>query len=252
MRRASPSQLRNRKLITWYEDPRVVELYQTRTVLRRAEEYLVDTYFPQTCQVLDIGCGTGRTTMALESKGFRVTAIDNAEPMIAAARKRYPDLQWLHMDATNLTFEDAAFDVSFFSFNGIDGIHPVSLRLNCLKEMIRVTKPGGLIVYSSHNLLARIFKRFSTGRSLLSSARSLWWELKDQFDNKKFLSSYIKHPTDEGKIVVYMSTINNNLRQFRSVCGRATLLEVVGLVPGEGSKQTNFVSETVYYVWRKH
>ncbi len=56
--------------------------------------------------VLDVGCGTGELALALrERKGCRVVGIDLSLRMIDYARSRnpYPEVTFLHRDATNLS-----------------------------------------------------------------------------------------------------------------------------------------------------
>ncbi|NOJ92212.1 methyltransferase domain-containing protein [Corallococcus coralloides] len=68
-------------------------------------------------QVLDIGCGTGSTTLAvarrLGAKG-RCTGIDISEPMLAAARARADQegtpARFIRADAQRYAFEPASFD----------------------------------------------------------------------------------------------------------------------------------------------
>ena len=56
------------------------------------EDLLVDAVSPETTRrVLDVGCGTGSTTVAVARRlgaGARCTGVDISEPMIAAARAR--------------------------------------------------------------------------------------------------------------------------------------------------------------------
>ena len=72
--------------------------------------------------------------------------------MLAACRSRFPDLEFVQADASDLSqFPDASFDVVVFSFNGIDCLHPDAVRLRCIAEIRRVLSPGGTAVISEHN-----------------------------------------------------------------------------------------------------
>lgn len=63
-------------------------------------------------RVLDAGCGTGRVAIELATRGFSVVGVDLDEDMLATARAKAPDLQWIQADlaeaADHLTGE---FDV---------------------------------------------------------------------------------------------------------------------------------------------
>jgi ubiquinone/menaquinone biosynthesis C-methylase UbiE len=122
------------------------------------EAALVEEFFPAPpARVLDIGCGGGRTTVALAALGYRVTAIDLSEPLLAHARRRSPDIDYRLMDATALSFGDESFDAAIFSYNGIDVVYPVQARMRCLSEAFRVLTPGSVFLLSSHNAVGALF-----------------------------------------------------------------------------------------------
>jgi SAM-dependent methyltransferase len=100
--------------------------------------------------VLDVGCGTGRSTHFIAERGVRVVGIDMVEQFIEEGKKLYPHLDLRVMNATKLDFPDASFDMVFFSNQGIDYS---DRRFDILKEMHRVAKPGATFAYSAHNSL---------------------------------------------------------------------------------------------------
>lgn len=52
---------------------------------------------PADSHVLDLGCGTGRPMAEyLLARGCRVTGVDQAEGLLALARARFPQAEWLH------------------------------------------------------------------------------------------------------------------------------------------------------------
>ncbi|MCW5656538.1 MAG: class I SAM-dependent methyltransferase [Burkholderiaceae bacterium] len=94
--------------------------------LQPLEDLLVDAVAAQPAhQVLDVGCGTGATTLAiarqLASRG-RCVGIDISNPMIAVARARAERegsrAQFVRVDVQTHAFEPAAFD-SFVSRFGV-------------------------------------------------------------------------------------------------------------------------------------
>ena len=67
-------------------------------------------------RVLDVGCGSGPSTAAAARAvhpGGRVTAIDIAAPMIAAARQRVRDrdIEWIVGDAESYPLPEERYDV---------------------------------------------------------------------------------------------------------------------------------------------
>lgn len=101
--------------------------------------------------MLDIGVGTGRTTIHFADLCASYTGIDYAEEMIRKAEQRFPAADFAVADATDMKqFEDGTFDLVMFSYNGIDySTHED--RLKILAEIRRVLRPEGLLFFASHN-----------------------------------------------------------------------------------------------------
>jgi SAM-dependent methyltransferase len=100
--------------------------------------------------VLDIGIGAGRTVGPLSRMFRRYTGIDYSAPMVAEARRRFPGHDLRVMDARKLDFSDA-FDCVFFSYNGIDYMR-FEERGGAFHAICRALSPGGLFIFSTHNL----------------------------------------------------------------------------------------------------
>ena len=107
-------------------------------------------------RVLDIGVGTGRTTGHLANRCAGYTGLDYSPEMIRRAKDRFPGLDLRVMDARDMSaFGRAAFDIVFFSFNGIDYVGHED-RLRILAQVHGVLKPGGAFLFSAHRLGAVI------------------------------------------------------------------------------------------------
>jgi SAM-dependent methyltransferase len=66
--------------------------------------------------VLDAGCGTGRVAIELARHGIETLGVDADGSMIAEARRRSPDLDWLQADLGGLELE-RRFDVVVLAGN---------------------------------------------------------------------------------------------------------------------------------------
>ena len=99
---------------------------------------------------LDLGCGTGRHSLSIAEAGAAVVALDQSEPMMAAARRKakreQADIRWvMHALPNPLPFADATFDLAVL---GLVAEHLVELTASLL-EVSRVLKRGGRCILSA-------------------------------------------------------------------------------------------------------
>lgn len=93
-------------------------------------------------RVLDLAAGTGTSTAALADRGVQAIACDFSTGMVLEGNRRRPDLDFIAGDATALPFADETFDAVTISF----GLRNVNPPVQGLREMLRVTRPGGRLV----------------------------------------------------------------------------------------------------------
>lgn len=102
--------------------------------------------------VLDMGCGYGRLIPAIARKAKKVIGIDISGPSLLLARQRLKTVSnhaLFRMNGIKLAFKDMVFDVVLCVQNGISAFHVNPKTL--INESIRVTKPGGTILFSSYS-----------------------------------------------------------------------------------------------------
>ncbi|HEX2893033.1 MAG TPA: methyltransferase domain-containing protein [Marmoricola sp.] len=94
-------------------------------------------------RALDVGCGAGALTARLvERLGVeQVAAVDPSERFVAAVRERFPGLDVQSGSAEALPFPDDAFDASLAQLV----VQFMSDPVAGLREMARVTRPGGRV-----------------------------------------------------------------------------------------------------------
>lgn len=101
--------------------------------------------------LLDIGIGAGRTVPLMRRISCDYTGIDYTAKLLDHARTRFPGVDLHHMDARDMSaLPSDHYALTAFSCNGIDCV-TYEDRVLILKEMMRVTRPGGLVFFSSHN-----------------------------------------------------------------------------------------------------
>jgi phosphatidylethanolamine/phosphatidyl-N-methylethanolamine N-methyltransferase len=103
-------------------------------------------------RVLEVGVGTG-INLSLYPKQATVTGIDFSSSMLEkarerAARKGLRTMRLLQMDAADLKFADDSFDIVYAPY--LISVVPDPVKV--AKEMRRVCRPGGRIIFLNHFL----------------------------------------------------------------------------------------------------
>jgi len=94
-------------------------------------------------RVLDLAAGTAVSSAALARSGAEVVGCDFSLGMLRVGRaRRHEGVQLVAGDALRLPFADASFDAVTISF----GLRNTSDPDLALRELLRVTRPGGRLV----------------------------------------------------------------------------------------------------------
>ncbi|WP_428681621.1 class I SAM-dependent methyltransferase [Reyranella sp.] len=164
-----------------YESPDIVALYAGPDGLQEPEATLLAQLGSSLGEIemLDIGVGGGRTTRHFAPLAKTYLGVDYSSAMIERCRLEFPAFRFAVADARRLDFAaDESYDLVLFSYNGIDHLDAVERQM-ALREMHRVLRPGGLMVFSSHNanyLPAIIDRfRFRIKPGLRETLRSFKW-----------------------------------------------------------------------------
>jgi SAM-dependent methyltransferase len=97
-------------------------------------------------RALDVGCGPGALTARLIDLlgADSVAAVEPSPSFVAAAQERFPDTDVRQSTAEELPFENDTFDLALAQLV----VHFMTDAVAGLREMARVTKPGGLVAAS--------------------------------------------------------------------------------------------------------
>src|SRR3954454_17130067 len=93
-------------------------------------------------RVLDLAAGTGTSSQPFADRGARVVPCDFSLGMLRVGKEARPRLGFTAGDATRLPFADDTFDAVTISFGLRNVVDPDA----GLREMRRVTRPGGRLV----------------------------------------------------------------------------------------------------------
>lgn len=116
-------------------------------LLRRRLEVAVELLGEPRGEVLDVGMGTGRLCAELDRRGWQVSGVDLSPAMVAAARRRLPELADRLVEGP---IEHLPFDTESFDAVAATGVLEYATRdlPGAVAELARVLRPGGVAVLS--------------------------------------------------------------------------------------------------------
>lgn len=141
----------------YFSDSRTVEHYVRAVAnvgLWNSERAVFEERIKSHDRVLDLGCGAGRIAIGLWKMGFEnVCGADLSPAMISESRAiaafLEADIPFRVEDATCLSWQDEAFDVVVFGFNGLMQIPGWQERRRALQEIWRVLASGGTFIFTT-------------------------------------------------------------------------------------------------------
>lgn len=143
-------------------------------------------------RVLDAGCGTGRFSIAMAQDGASVVGLDRDAAALRIAMLRAGAV--VAGDASRLPFADETFD----SCIAVTLCEFVAQPEQVVKELARVTRPGGRVVIGSLN------RRSPWGLAHRRHFREPVWRSAKFFDQRKLrrFASSLGHTKREGALYV--------------------------------------------------
>ena len=114
--------------------------------------------------VLDVGCGTGLTDRHLAPEVRELHGVDVSDEMLVEARRIVPSARFDRYDGKRLPFANECFDVVL----AMCVLHhiPQGDQASFAGELLRVTRPGGLVAVFEHNPANPLTRRAVNGCEL--------------------------------------------------------------------------------------
>lgn len=212
-----------------YNDPRLVPLYDLQNRWGADDDFFLTlaNEWPGR-RILDLGCGTGRLTVALARAGHRVTGIDptRASLNVAQAKPGAEAVRWIHGTAEDAPGE--TFDLMLMTSHVAQIFVEDGAWAGVLGHLHRALVPGGRLAFDSRDPAARGWEGWDSGdereRLTLPDGQELdtWTKVEGVADGRVTFVGYTHFPAS-GETVVDRRTLRfrteEELRQSLGAAG---------------------------------
>ena len=122
------------------------DYYRHHKNIWRKQNYFEEDFSGK--EVLELGCGNGKSLAGIiETKPLKLVGLDFSEIAIRIAKERFPKgIEFIRGECQDLPFKNNEFD--FVIANHVIGAMQKSDREKSIKEINRVLKKGGKLIFS--------------------------------------------------------------------------------------------------------
>lgn len=113
-------------------------------------------------EILDAGAGSGRFTIEMAKKGYKVNSSDFSPAMLDVIKSKLnkygleKNVRLSRQDVTNLTFPENKFDY-ISCIRVLVNLDTIANEEKAIREFVRVCKPGGTVVFDIVNSMSLAF-----------------------------------------------------------------------------------------------
>ena len=163
--------------------------------------------------VLDLAAGTGTSSLPFVSRGAIAVPCDFSIGMVRVGKRSRPDLPFVAGDATRLPFGDAAFDAVTMSF----GLRNVVDPRHALRELLRVTRPGGRLVICEFSRPSRPGFRAVYERYLIRALPAVARAVSSNPDSYVYLAESIAAWPDQEALAAVIAQCGWSAVEYRNL-----------------------------------
>ena len=153
----------------------------------------IHRYADKRSKVLEIGAGTGRYSVALAKEGMDVTAVELVESNLAVLRENsggMANIRSYQGDATDLSrFADDSFDVTL-NFGPMYHLYEADEVNRAIDEAIRVTKPGGVLLFAFISVYAIMYANYFYGNWALGQEENFTGDYRVRHFKEQLFTGY--------------------------------------------------------------
>ncbi|MGH3049058.1 MAG: class I SAM-dependent methyltransferase, partial [Gaiellaceae bacterium] len=144
-----------------FDHPRLAALYDVENTWGRDDDFFLAlaNKTPRS-KVLDLGCGTGRLTVALATAGHAVTGLDPAWARLAAARAKPGGERVAWIEGTAADVPSGAFELALMTSHVAQVFAKDEWR-ETLHDLARAVVPGGRLAFDSRDPAARAWESWN-------------------------------------------------------------------------------------------
>ncbi|MFD7923497.1 class I SAM-dependent methyltransferase [Streptomyces sp. NPDC059740] len=145
-----------------FRDPRLVAVYDAEFGWGPDDDHFLAVARERPgSRVVDLGCGTGRLTLALAAAGHRVTGVDPAAASLRAARAKPGSAGVTWLTGTSSLLPDASFDLAVMTSHVSGFLTTDESWRGTLADLHRALVPGGRLAFDSHDRAGRAWERWN-------------------------------------------------------------------------------------------
>ncbi|TYB96016.1 class I SAM-dependent methyltransferase [Micromonospora sp. WP24] len=145
-----------------FEDPRLVQVYDAECTWGPDDDFFLAAVGETPgARVLDLGCGTGRLTVALAAAGHPVTGVDPAHASLAAARRKPGADRVTWVEGTSAALPTGAYDVAVMTSHVAQFFATRAQWAATLGDLRRALVPGGRLFFDSRDPADRRWERWN-------------------------------------------------------------------------------------------
>ncbi len=149
-----------------FNHPVLVQVYDAMFGWSRDDEFFMSVVNANpSARVLDLGCGTGRLSLAMSQAGHAVTGVDPARASLDAARAKPGAECVTWIEGSSEALPDAAFDVAVMTSHVAQFFVTDEQWSRALGDLRRSLVPGGRLTFDSRDPRARGWKQWNPADS---------------------------------------------------------------------------------------
>ncbi len=166
-------------------------------------------------RVLDLAAGTGTSSQPFREAGAFVVPCDFSLGMLQVGKRARPSLPFVAGDGTRLPFADDTFDAVTISFGLRNIVDPDA----GLREMLRVTRPGGRLVVCEFS--SPVFAPFRTVyiEYLMKALPSIARAVSSSPDAYVYLAESIRAWPDQERLAARIGAAGWARPEWRNLTG---------------------------------